>query len=69
MCQAAILWAGIGQVVFGTSIPTLKRLGWNQVDIRAEEVTRRTPFAVCKLVGGILERDCDALFEAALRRS
>ena len=65
MCQAAILWAGMPQVVFGTSILTLKRLGWNQIDIRADEVTRRTPFAVCKLMGGILERECDALFEAA----
>ena len=69
MCQGAILWAGIPEVVFGTSIRTLERLGWNQIDIRAEEVTRRTPFARCKLIGGILERECDALFEAAVRRS
>jgi tRNA(Arg) A34 adenosine deaminase TadA len=69
MCQGAILWAGIPEVVFGTSIRTLTRLGWNQIDIRAEEVTRRTPFAQCTLVGGILGPDCDALFQAALRRS
>jgi len=68
MCQAAILWAGIPQVVFGTSIRTLTMLGWNQIDIPAEEVTRRTPFAACELVGGVLERDCDALFRAAVRR-
>jgi hypothetical protein len=32
-------------------------------------VTRRTPFARCKLIGGILERECDALFQAAVQRS
>jgi tRNA(Arg) A34 adenosine deaminase TadA len=69
MCQGAILWAGIPEVVFGTSIRTLKRLGWKQIEIPAAEVARRTLFAPCTLIGGILERDCDALFRAALRRS
>lgn len=68
MCQGAIIWAGIPELVFGTSIQTLKRLGWNQIDIPAHEVARRTPFQRCKLIGGILERDCDALFQAAVTR-
>jgi len=68
MCQGAILWAGIQEVVFGTSISTLKRLGWRQIDIPAVEVSRRTPFARCKLIGGVLERECDALFQAAQRK-
>jgi tRNA(Arg) A34 adenosine deaminase TadA len=68
MCQGAILWAGIPEVVYGTSIRTLKRLGWRQIDIEAEEVTRRTPSARCTLTGGILERECDGLFREALRR-
>jgi tRNA(adenine34) deaminase len=67
MCQGAILWAGIPEVVFGTSIRTLVRLGWNQIDIPAEEVARRTPFAACTLLGGVLEAECDALFQAARR--
>jgi tRNA(adenine34) deaminase len=62
MCQAAILWAGISRVAFGTSIRTLQRLGWQQIDIPAEEVARRTPFRQCVLVGGVLEAECDALF-------
>ena len=62
MCQSAILWAGIGRVFYGTSIPTLVRFGWNQIDIRAEEVARRTPFAHVEVVGGILEDECDELF-------
>jgi tRNA(Arg) A34 adenosine deaminase TadA len=62
MCQAAILWAGIGLTVFGTSIPYLKEVGWWQIDIRAEEVIRRTPFRHCALLGGVLEEECNALF-------
>ncbi|HBP88402.1 MAG TPA: nucleoside deaminase, partial [Nitrospiraceae bacterium] len=34
---------------------------------RAEEVARRTPFRNTKVIGGILERECNALFEAAQR--
>ena len=65
MCQGAILWAGIRRVVFGTSIDTLKRLGWRQIDISAAEVVSRTPNAQCEIVGGVLERECDGLFRAA----
>lgn len=68
MCQSAILWAGIPSVVFGTSIVTLKQLGWNQIDIRSREVAERTPFGRCEIMGGILEAECDALFRAANRR-
>jgi tRNA(adenine34) deaminase len=65
MCQSAIEWAGISMVVFGSSIPFLKSLGWNQIDIRAEEVAGRTPFIKCEILGGVLEKECDALFLAA----
>jgi tRNA(Arg) A34 adenosine deaminase TadA len=68
MCQAAILWAGIRQVVFGTSIRYLQSRGWPQIDILAEEVTRRTPFRSCALVGGVLEAECNALFEQPPQR-
>ena len=67
MCQGAVSWAGIPEVVYGTSIRTLQQIGWNQIDIRAAEVVRRTPFAPCKLTGGVLESQCDALFREAMR--
>ena len=35
MCQGAIEWAGIGHVVYGTSIETLERLGWRAESISA----------------------------------
>lgn len=69
MCQSAIEWAGFGSVYYGTSIPTLVCLGWNQIDIRAEEVSRRTPFRKTKVFGGILAAECDALFVVAARGS
>jgi len=65
MCQSAVLWAGIGAVVFGSSIPFLIKLGWWQINIRAEEVIKRTPFRHCTLIGGILEQECNAMFLAA----
>ena len=68
MCQGAILWAEIGTVVFGTSIRFLQAHGWRQIDILAEEVVRRSPTWQCKLVGGVLEEDCNALFLAATKK-
>ena len=65
MCQSAIAWAGISAVFYGTSIRYLQHLGWNQIDIRAEEVARRTPFRSISIVGGILESECNTLFAAA----
>jgi len=67
MCMGAILWAGIKAVAFGTSIRTLQRQGWRQIDILADEVVRRSPAWRCEVVGGVLEAECDALFVAAKR--
>jgi tRNA(adenine34) deaminase len=68
MCQSAVEWAGIPWVVYGSSIPFLQGLGWWQIDIRAGEVARRTPFRRTAILGGVLERECNALFEAVPRR-
>lgn len=65
MCQSAIEWAGVATVYYGTSIPYLKDRGWWQIDIRAEEVARRTPFRQTRIIGGILESECNRLFDAA----
>jgi len=68
MCQGAILWAGIEMVVFGTSIRSLQKMGWRQIDILAEEVIRRSPAWNCKIMGGVLEQECDAMFALAISR-
>ncbi|MBM3979915.1 MAG: nucleoside deaminase [Planctomycetes bacterium] len=67
MCQGAILWAGIGAVVFGSSIRFLADTGWLQIDIQAEEVVRRSPGWRCTVLGGVLESECNELFLTASR--
>lgn len=67
MCQGAALWAGIGAVVFGTSIRFLLDTGWRQLDIPAEEVVRRSPGWRCTVTGGVLEAECNELFLTAAR--
>src|SRR6185503_15749631 len=67
MCQGAVAWAGIGRVVYGSSIPFLKSLNWWAIDIRAEELARLAAFRKCTVVGGVLEEECNKLFRAALR--
>jgi tRNA(Arg) A34 adenosine deaminase TadA len=68
MCQGAILWAGIRRVFFGTSIAALRTLGWHQIDIPASEVVTRMPGATCEVLGGVMKKECDALFRAAGKR-
>ncbi|MGZ8190307.1 MAG: nucleoside deaminase [Methylococcaceae bacterium] len=63
MCQSAIEWAGIGTVYYGTSIPYLQKHNWPQINIRASEVIAQTAFRNSIIVGGILEDECNALFD------
>lgn len=67
MCQSAIQWAGIAYVYYGTSIPYLKEHNWHQINIRASEVIAQTAFRKTTIVGGILEAECNALFDNAPR--
>lgn len=62
MCQAAIEWAGISQVYYGTPIPFLIKNGWQQIAIRAAEVAAKTPFRETEITGGILESECNRLY-------
>ncbi|CAA9422717.1 MAG: hypothetical protein AVDCRST_MAG78-1148 [uncultured Rubrobacteraceae bacterium] len=70
MCSGAILWCGIPHVVFGSSIATLKRLNLSQISLSCGEIARRasSSFAHPEITGGVLERECDALFEEMARR-
>ena len=63
MCAGAILWSGISRLVFGTSMETLKRLGRPQIGIPFREVADRASFDGPEVVGGVLEGECDALYE------
>ena len=70
MCSGAILWCGIPHVVFGTSIATLERLDLPQISLSCGEIARRasSSFAPPEITGGVLEGECDALFEEMARR-
>lgn len=69
MCSGAVLWSGIPTVVYGTSIGTLKRLGLPRIDLPCEEVAARSSFGGFAATGGVLEGECDALFEEVARRT
>jgi tRNA(adenine34) deaminase len=62
MCMGAIAWAGIGGVVFGSSIGTLSREGIRQIEISAASVSRAARFYRGSLLGGVLASETDLLF-------
>lgn len=68
MCSGAILWSGIPRVVLGTRLETLKRLGRPLIDLPCEEVSRRASFGGFEVERGVLEGECDALYEEMSRR-
>lgn len=63
MCSGAILWSGIPHVVYGTSIQTLGELGRPHIDLPCGEVSDRASFKGFVVTGGVLEEECNGLFE------
>lgn len=68
MCMTACIWAELGRVVYGTSIPHLAATGWRQLDLRAVELADKAGWAGDRLVGGVLRERCDPLFDAAIQK-
>jgi len=68
MCAGAILWSGISRVVLGSTIETLKKLSLPHIDLPCEEISRRCSFGGFEVIRGVLDAECDALFEAMVRR-
>jgi len=63
MCMGAILWCGIGRVVYAASIDQLAtKIG--QIMIPCTEIAKQTPFAVIGITGGVLADDALALFKS-----
>jgi tRNA(adenine34) deaminase len=61
MCMSAILWCGIGRVVFAASIDELAtKLGQTMHTSRA--VADAAPFATIAITGGVLSAEALALF-------
>lgn len=62
MCMGAIVWCGLGRVVFAASIQQLsKRLG--QIMIASTAVATAAPFADIDITGGLLAPEALALFD------
>ncbi|ORX97200.1 cytidine deaminase-like protein [Basidiobolus meristosporus CBS 931.73] len=65
MCQAAILWARIGRVVYSTSIATLTRLGWSQIQVTSLELSNKATaghFKPLEIIPALLHENTDHLF-------
>lgn len=65
MCQAAIIWTGMPLVVYGSAMPFLQRYKFGEIDIRAETVNKASRLGQCRIIGGVLEKECNALFADA----
>ena len=62
MCMSAMVWAGIGGVVYGRSIEQLRQFGINQILVPATAVIGASPFYHGKILGHVLQAETDALF-------
>lgn len=60
MCFAAIHWAGIGRIVYGTRISDVARLGFRELTVSNRRLRRLGGSAV-EIAGGVLREECLAL--------
>jgi tRNA(Arg) A34 adenosine deaminase TadA len=62
MCMGAIIWCGIGRLVYAASIEQLsKKIG--QIMLSAEDVASKAPFAPIDIAGGVLDDKAISLFK------
>lgn len=61
MCMGAIVWCGVGRLVFAASVPQIgSRM--NQILIASGEIAERAKWDPIKITGGILAEEAMALF-------
>jgi tRNA(Arg) A34 adenosine deaminase TadA len=61
MCMSAIIWSGIGTIVYGANIPIAAKYG-NQINIRANEIIKKS-WRKTILVPDVLSKECETLFK------
>jgi tRNA(Arg) A34 adenosine deaminase TadA len=62
MCMSAIVWAGIGGVVYATSIAGLKQVGFDQIAIGSPVIAAASSFWHGGILGGVLAEETDRMF-------
>ncbi|MGF2325003.1 nucleoside deaminase, partial [Acinetobacter baumannii] len=63
MCAAAIYWAMIPKVVYGSYISFLHELFGRQIQVGAEDILSKTPdFYSCHVITGVMVEECNQLF-------
>ncbi len=62
MCVSAMVWAGMGGVVWGTSVEQLHQFGINQILIPAATVIGASAFYHGEILGHVLQAETDTLF-------
>jgi tRNA(adenine34) deaminase len=67
MCMSALIWAGIGGVVYASPLAMVTRWSGGKpgIAIEARQVVAAAPAFRGGLLGGILQRETDALFAMA----
>jgi tRNA(adenine34) deaminase len=69
MCASASWWAKVRGVVWGTSIASLIRFGWDQIDLPMPDLMTRTrPPSTLILKSGFLAEETDPLYQEGPRR-
>lgn len=59
MCMSAIVWSGIGQVVYGASINDAARFG-KQIHINSSEIAEKSWYAI-QILPGVKKEECISL--------
>lgn len=67
MCQTAIHWANvmgyqINTVIFGSRLDFSHMLWGHEVKLHSHEIVARSPYHNIKLIGPVLEDECNTLF-------
>ena len=62
MCMGAIIWCGVGRLVFAASVQQLATK-IDQIMISSEEVAAKAPFRPIKITGGVLAVEAMRLFK------
>jgi tRNA(Arg) A34 adenosine deaminase TadA len=63
MCMAAIVWTRIPEVVYGTSVDDLIKLGVNQFRLDSPTVAAAAPFYSGRIIGGVLKERTDPIYQ------